>query len=78
MSDFTGRIHHGQSTITAMFYNSSQDNEFGMSERDLSDYIDVTEGSGKQKYITAMVMLQNYKNEHGIELDYLPYKEWDL
>jgi hypothetical protein len=77
-SGYTGRIHQGPSTVAAVFYNSAQAHPVYMDERDLSDYIDVTKGLGRQPYIDAIRDLQAKKAELGIPLDYKPFEEWEI
>lgn len=69
-SSYTGKIHRGPSTTVAIFHNASQDHEFGMDEKDLADYISVSEGETKEMYRGVLAELQSYKQQHGIEIDY--------
>lgn len=73
-STYTGKIHRGPSTVTAIFLNESDETKFGCDEKDLVDDIDVNPQDRKTSE-RALQDLQNYKTRHGIELDYPMYFE---
>ncbi len=82
-SYYTGEIYHKNHgndihTVAAKYYNPSTKEHFYMDERDLHDYIGVTEGDAQKEYIRVMRDIQNYKQKHGIETSYLPVDEWEL
>lgn len=74
---YTGEIHHGPSTVSAVFFNAGQQQDVLCDERTAAEYIDLYEGSSKDMYVSALNDLQAYKAEKNIKLDYLPYSEWE-
>ena len=68
VSVYTGEIHGG--CLKALFYNADQDYEFGCDEFDLDLYISALSSKGRQEHIQALIDLQTYKIDHGIELDH--------
>ncbi len=76
INSYTGKIHHGISTVSAVFYNSARNEEYCLDERSVSDDVSARAGESREMYVQAMKDIQDYKTKHGIELDHLPVDEW--
>ncbi len=74
-STYTGQIRKGLSTVTAVWHNVVRGEDFHMDERDLRDYIGVTDENRKIPYVVALIDLQTYKTKNGIPLDTRLYQE---
>lgn len=74
-STYTGKINRGPSTVTTVWRNIVRNEDFYMDERDLRDYMGVTNENPENPYVVALIDLQAYKTEKGIPLDTRPYQE---
>ncbi len=77
-SYYTGKVHQGPSTVAAVFHNVARNDDFLMDEKDLHDYIDLTQGTDKDMYIEALSAVQEYKINHGEKPTYKSYDEWEI
>lgn len=77
-SYYTGKVHQGPSTVATVFHNTARNDDFLMDEKDIHDYIGLSEGEDKEMYIDALSAVQEHKINHGEEPLYKPYNEWEI
>jgi hypothetical protein len=74
--EYTGKIHHCPSTVSAVFLNTAKGEETLCDERTAADYIELVQSETKQQYIQALKDIQGYKIKNKIDTDLLPYETW--